>query len=342
MNLITRLSCAAGLAVLPLFASSVIAADQPGTPEIPSPGAAPETSMRVLVDGPKGGPARTFEFRKFGGRPHEMESVTFLGVATEPVSETLVSQLSLPNGAGLVVVSVVPDSPAAAVLKPHDILLKLDDQILIDQRQLSVLVRNHHADDEVTVTYMRGGKTATGKVKLAKHDVPKFSEIVRPAFRPDVGKQRFADGFRFGPEGREEVDRVLSLMDDDRRTVTVPGKRVPGTVRATKVLPDNSNVVLSDRGGSLELTIKNGKKTLVAKDPKGAVLYSGPADTAEQLKAMPPAVRERFEKFEAMGDVKFRTDADFEGGKTIIYEPAGKTIMLRRTEGRPARPAVTL
>ena len=47
----------------------------------------------------------------------EKESVTFLGVETAPVSATLTAQLGLPEGAGLVVVHLVPDSPAAVTLK---------------------------------------------------------------------------------------------------------------------------------------------------------------------------------------------------------------------------------
>ena len=62
----------------------------------------------------------------------EKESVTFLGVETAPVSPTLTAQLGLSEGTGLIVNHVVPDGPAAGALKPHDILVKLDDQILIE------------------------------------------------------------------------------------------------------------------------------------------------------------------------------------------------------------------
>jgi hypothetical protein len=95
--------------------------------------------------------------RIMNGGPREMESVTFLGVATGPAGAALADQLDLPRDAGLVVTVVAPDSPAASVLKRHDVLLKLDDQLLIEQRQLSVLVRNHKEGDEVTLTYIRLG-----------------------------------------------------------------------------------------------------------------------------------------------------------------------------------------
>src|ERR1019366_10663322 len=113
------------------------------------------------------------ERRVIVGGPREMESVTFLGVETRPADATLAEQLNLPNGAGLIVRNIVPDSPAAAALKKNDVLTKLDDQLLIEAHQLAVLIRNHKDGDEVTLTYIRGGKEATAKVKLAKHDFPK-------------------------------------------------------------------------------------------------------------------------------------------------------------------------
>jgi hypothetical protein len=50
----------------------------------------------------------------------------------------------------------------------------LDDQILIDVRQLMVLVRNRKEGDEVTFTYLRGGAKATAKVRLLAQDMPKY------------------------------------------------------------------------------------------------------------------------------------------------------------------------
>ena len=51
----------------------------------------------------------------------------------------LAAQLKLPAGVGLLVQSVVDGSPAASDIKPHDIIDKLDDQILVEPTQLAVL-----------------------------------------------------------------------------------------------------------------------------------------------------------------------------------------------------------
>ena len=291
------------------------------------------------------------------GRKVEMETVTFLGVETSPVSATTSAQLGLARGTGLVVNHLVPDSPAAAALQVHDILLKLDDQILIETRQLAVLVRNHQQGDEVTLTYLRAGQKATAKLKLGQQEVPKVAVFERAL--PSAGAMAFgADGEGRvelrgpgpdGPEGREEWDRVLSLMQRARPAPDGPPGFVPSApriridrggagpgLRAMSINASNGNLVFSDDEGSLELTIKNGVKTLVAKDAKGAAMYSGPATTPEERGAMPAGVRERLEKLEGMHDVTFRTDGDFKGAPTKTLRPRGIATPAPRRESAPS------
>jgi hypothetical protein len=290
------------------------------------------------------------------GEPGATERVTFLGVETGPVSATLAAQLGLNEGAGLVVNHLVPDSPAAGVLKQHDILLKLDDQILIEQRQLAVLVRGYKEGDEVTLTYMRGGKQATAKVKLSKHEAPKLTLMFDqsgPTFGPapfggqaSMNRQGSGPGnFDFhvgGPDGqgnREEVNRVLSLIDganapgQRRITIARPGGPGDRNVSVT-VNTGNSRIISEDEKGSLELTIDDGKKHLVAKNSKREEIFAGPVNTPEERKALPAEVRERLEKLEDMKQFSFRTDGDFKGAETRILRPRGQGISI------PAQPAV--
>jgi serine protease Do len=298
--------------------------------------------------------------RRVGG-PAETETVTFLGIETGPVSPTLAAQLGLNEGSGLVVTQLVPDSPAAGVLKQHDILLKLDDQILIEQRQLSVLVRGHKEGDEVTVTYLRAGKQATAKVKLAKHDVPKMSMMMFNQSMPSAGGMAFGARTHNFPSGagagnfdiqvlpspdlhgnRDEVNRVLSLIDG----ANVPGQRRINIMRpegpgdrniSVTVNTGNSRIVSDDDKGSIELTIRDGKKHLVAKDPKGEQIFAGPVTTPEERKALPDDLRERLEKLEDMKQFSFKTDGDFKGAETKIIRPRGQGISLPSRSPAPAQ-----
>jgi hypothetical protein len=109
----------------------------------------------------------------------------------------------------------------------------------------------------------------------------------------------------------------------------------PG-MRHTTVNTSNSNMVFTDEKGSIDLTIKDGKKTLIAKDAKGTQLFSGPVDTPEQRDALPPEVRDRLGKLEGMQEFSFQTDDDFQGGRVKVVQPDKTKIALPRRDVVPA------
>jgi hypothetical protein len=270
----------------------------------------------------------------------EKETVAFLGVETAPVSATTSAQLGLPRGTGLVVNHVSPKSSASGVLNEHDILLRLDDQILIETRQLLVLIRNHKEGDEVVLTYLRAGQKATAKIKLGKKEVPKsmsmFGSVMLP-FGADSSGNRF-ELFTPAPDGDSERARVDHLLSMIQRTPSGEPMRIqidhdarPG-FRAMAIHTGNSNMVFSDDEGSLELTTKDGAKTVVAKNAKGEQLFSGPVTTPEERMAMPDGVRMRLEKLEGMHDMTFRTDEDFKGAQFEVMRPRGIDLTLPRQE----------
>lgn len=305
--------------------------------------------LRVLAAPEQGGvriQGRPFTWStRVAERKPEMETVTFLGVITAPMNATLTAQLGLAAGAGLVVSHLEDNSPASSALKEHDILLKLDDQLLVDQRQLSILIRQKKEGDEVTLTYIRAGKQATAKVKLGKHEAPKISSVFTEpllgggggGFGVFAAGPGSAAGGKFeiavppeGLGGREDVDHVLSLIQGhagEPMRMWIDRAEGPG-FRAMSVNTGNSNMVYSDDKGSLELNIKDGKKTLIAKDKKGDPVFSGPVNTPEERKALPDDVRGRLDQLEGMRDVTFRTDGDFQGAEARMLRPLPRGISL--------------
>ncbi|MSU51797.1 MAG: PDZ domain-containing protein [Opitutaceae bacterium] len=270
------------------------------------------------------------------------ESVTFLGVETAPVSRTLTEQLGLAPDTGLVVISVAPHSPAAVVLKPHDILVKLEDQKLIETRQLAVLVRGHKEGDEVTITYLRGGKEATAKIKLAKHDVPRMDGLHRQHFGPgEDGLRRLGE---MPAMPREEMDRLLPLIDLGREwhtRIIRPGPDGGEGPEVTAINTANSNMVLTDDAGTLEVKLTDGKKEVVAKNAKGEVIFSGPYNTAEERKAAPAEIRGRLDKLEHMEGFRFKADADFHPGNFDVLVPSGHQLQFTPAPGPvPVRKAL--
>ena len=279
------------------------------------------------------------------------ESVTFLGVETALVNDTLSAQLGLAKGTGLVVRSVVPDSPANGVIQQHDILLKLDDQVLIEVRQLSVLIRGRKAGDEVALQLLRGGQSQTVKVKLVQREMPAL-----PARGPMPEMEWFEHSGRGGaaiaPHARafhgvdpERMREVLGVIDDARTAgprVHVFERRVAGdgAKEVTIVNPANSRVVFTDDEGSLEVSHKDGKKSLVAKGPDGAVIYDGAIDTAAQREKLPASVRARLEQVEKMKEFSFTPDGALEGVRLHAPAPSADRIALPMRPIAPGHPAV--
>jgi hypothetical protein len=106
--------------------------------------------------------------------------------------------------------------------------------------------------------------------------------------------------------------------------VRIQVDRQPGPgFRATAVDTGNSSLVSKDDQGTLELTLKDGTKTLVAKNATGEQVFAGPVTTPEERAALPAHVRERLERLEGMHDVTFRTDGEFKGAETRVIRPRG-------------------
>jgi len=268
--------------------------------------------------------------------PVEMEKVAYLGVETMPVDPTMATQLALAHDTGLVVRRVADGSPAANLLQKHDILTKLDDQILIDMRQLSVLVRNHKAGDEVKLTLVRGGKETTVKAKLGEREVPKMAMGDGQPFMQFFGEggpggnMMFQHGLPGFPamEGREAGDVMRRIGGDRMNWFATPRVHVfkrHGVKGSTILDLPSGNFVFSDDDGSVEVNASEGKRELTVKNKKGEVTFQGPINSPEEHKKLPPEVMKRLE---VIGSAELGDDDDDLEVETKVMEPATKTRKL--------------
>jgi hypothetical protein len=109
-----------------------------------------------------------------GGKPGggQREKGPWIGIAMEPVQEVVRAQLPLAPGEGVVINHVVPESPAAkAGLNANDILLRFDDQIVVEPSQLRKLIAMKKPGDSVKLTYMRKGERKETNVTLVEHEL---------------------------------------------------------------------------------------------------------------------------------------------------------------------------
>jgi hypothetical protein len=201
------------------------------------------------------------------------EKAAFLGVVASAADPALRSQLKLQRGIGLVVQSVTDDSPAAAAgIQEHDILMKLDDQWLVNSSQLGVIVRMHKAGDEVNVTLVREGQQQVVKAKLAE------KEMVVPESSENFNAMGQWQGLPVPPvPPMPQLDRFMLDADD-------------------------ANVIIQDGGQTLKISVKNDERHLVATDDNGQVLFDGPIETDEQRKAVPAEIAEKLEKYKEQVD----------------------------------------
>jgi hypothetical protein len=137
---------------------------------------------------------RAIQTPRRGGANEPERRPAYLGLGIEPLPAALASQLAgvVPAGQGVLIDRVAEGSPAAkAGLQPHDILLRYDDQALNSPEQLTRLVRRDDAGREVTLGYVRGGKSESCKVTLGEFHFPYEPELPRVfRLRPDERLRR--------------------------------------------------------------------------------------------------------------------------------------------------------
>lgn len=216
----TILNCAiAALVALPILAeekqSSSIVTSADGT-----------ATITIDVNGKK----ETKTFKLGDGAPNRIgiqdgkvigetgKKSTFIGIAPGAVSEELRAQLPLKDGEGIKVNHVAEDSPAAkAGIQEHDILLRLDDQILVEPEQLRTLVKMRKLGDEVKVSLLRKGEPKEIKVVLSESEERTAAQDIFELKRRLPGAIFQRKGVVIGPDGKTHTFDGDDLAESTRK-----------------------------------------------------------------------------------------------------------------------------
>jgi len=206
---------------------------KPGAPNVIRIGEGGE-GITVTINGekvkaaqgePKSAVARTFAIGE-GGREsgwtvqthQQNEKGPWLGLAMEPASEALRAQLSLGKEEGLLVSHIVQSSPAnKAGLARNDILLRLDDQILVEPSQLRKLISMKKPGDHVKLTYMRKAERKETTATLIEH-------TLESAEHPSLLDWSEAPSQHRRTEGRDR--EVIEQLNHALKTIV---KKAPGS-----------------------------------------------------------------------------------------------------------------
>ena len=182
-----------------------------------------ETRTFKLIDGnttlPRnaaGNGVRDFSLMKSNVRTNaKTERGTWLGIGMDPVQEVVRAQLPLAPEEGVVVSHVMVDSPAQkAGLSENDILVRFDEQIIVEPAQMRKLIAMKKPGDTVKLAYIRKGERKETTVTLIEHEFE--------ASRPDASMPWLQPFQRW-----QGLDNAARSMEDLLRQLR---KKHPGIV----------------------------------------------------------------------------------------------------------------
>ncbi len=186
----------------------------------------------------------------------EPASEAWLGLGVSKPDETTTFQLpALPPGIGFVVTTVDTDEPARlAGIEVHDLLWKMNEQMLVNEGQLATLLRLANPGDEVTVSVFRKGQPVDLKVVLGESKGDN-GDVIRRMLNDSVMRRD---------------DGALRIVNVERKTAAISNEM--GSAEVSRV----------DTGDSVRII-----------DPEGEVIFEGVVSGRPELSAVPPGWRKQ-------------------------------------------------
>ncbi len=108
----------------------------------------------------------------------ESRSAGFLGVHLQRIEGGLAEALDMDEDGGVLIRQIVEDSPAdEAGLQSGDIVTSVNGADVGTPRDLTRLVRDHSAGDELKIRFVRDGKNKTIEVKLGEQTEREYAHL---------------------------------------------------------------------------------------------------------------------------------------------------------------------
>lgn len=279
----------------------------------------------------------------------ESDKVGYLGVATDFLPPSVRAQIDVPREVGLLVTRVMDDSPASKVdLQQHDVLVKFEDQLLVNTGQLQSLIRMKGPEAVIELTLVRRGKTLKIEVELGT--MPAHQRWTALQFTGQMGGPQF-----FVPQEGDmqlEWQHVLPVRPNPENRsyefefspehrITLEGD-VEKRKIITRLLESTGQILWADGEHMLKVDVKDGVRQLtVTALVTGEELWSGPISTDEQKAEIPEAYRDKFKMLERTGtggEVRIENLLkDLEDGTHLkIFSKEG--LELKESEDKDAQP----
>ena len=190
----------------------------------------------------------------------------WIGVGCRQVSDTLRAHLDLPQGIGLVIEQVMPQSPAEEVgLEQHDILIQANERKLGTVEDLVNAIRNA-GDDAIDLTWL--------------HEGQKVIKSLTPADRP---AEQIAEKFQFEGNKIGDLNNIRAWVEkleggklngnqNMKFKIMGPGFQMSQS-SITKVLPDGTKIEIERDGeGPAAVKVSKGKSSWETTEDKLDIL----------------------------------------------------------------------
>jgi len=266
----------------------------------------------------------------------EHKRVAFLGIAAAPLGPSSAKEMGLPEGTGLRIVNVAPDSPASAAgIKEGDVLTKLNDQMLINPHQLAVLVQMQEAGDRVTVHLLRDGKAVELQAELAEHELvapPMGDRMMAPRMRlpwgldeplPEPGPDAIDPWLGQAPpppmrdlfeQMEQHHDQIRQMMEQMRRQMDMDRDAFHLQLRGLDKMPGGgeqhiqSSVTMNDGEHTLSLTQNDQARHLKIEDADGKVLFDGDVPADDKIEGLAPEVQRKVDDLLKNNRIRLRIE----------------------------------
>jgi hypothetical protein len=219
--------------------------------------------------------------------PFGQQEESRLGVQLEKPGETLVEQLDLPRGQGLVVREVETDSAAAkAGIKAHDVLLEVNGKPVPDEaRELARQLEEIKANTPVDAVVLRKGKRETVKgitlpeAAAAEAPFPNFNfPAVAPILPPLMPPQMMPGfpGAGFGGNGVLTTtfrtgDRFTTRHQEGSLVITITGTVADGKIKVGDIhVQDGTSTQKYDGVDKVPEQYRDKAKNLIEMSEKSA------------------------------------------------------------------------
>jgi hypothetical protein len=303
MKTISKITLAAWLTALPVFAIEAPPDDAPPPVEVNPPGNTPQVPPAAAG-------------------PVEKAGVAYLGVISAAVPEVLAEHLGLEAGQGIVVSALMPDGPAAkAGVAVHDVITSVAGDPVGSPEELTVRINARKPAEKIRVNLIHQGKPAELDVTLGERPehlagpapldqlnlegVPKdLADRVRRMIEGNLGELKldFEQGMdQAAPQVEDAMRQMREQMGKAMEGFKLPEiPRIPqqGGIQGGIEVHQGATFRLMDNDGSIELKSVEGGKEITVRDKDQNITWTGPWDTEQDKAAAPEDVRRRVERLD--------------------------------------------